>query len=331
MSGRIAINGSTWYGCSSGGRRILRRYRDFNGYLRELFGERVQKVSLDAGLGCPNRDGTISSEGCVYCDPLGSGSGALSRDGVPIEVQIRQGIRAASRRYGARRFIAYFQSFSNTYAPVPVLARLYDRALAEPGVVGLAVGTRPDCVDAGILDLLASYRKRVLVWVEYGLQSAHDATLEVIRRGHDAACFERAVRLTADRGLNVCAHIILGLPGESQGMMMETARYVARLPVHGLKIHGLYVIEETALSRWFRAGGFRCLDRGTYVDLVVDVLERIPEDVVIQRLTGDPPHGLTLVAPDWARDKRKTLERIRERLHERGTWQGKRFLENRRD
>ncbi len=304
----------------------MERYRDFNGYLRERFGERVQRVSLDAGLGCPNRDGTISRGGCIYCDPLGSGSGAL-RKGISIEDQLRRGIRAASRRYGARRFIAYFQSFTNTYAPVPVLQRLYDRALAEPGVVGLAVGTRPDCVDEGVLDLLASYRDRALVWVEYGLQSAHDATLDLLRRGHDTACFERAVRSTADRGLNVCAHVILGLPGESRRMMIETARYVAGLPVSGLKIHGLYVIQGTELGRWYREGRFRCLDRKTYVDTVVDVLERIPEDVVIQRLTGDPPRGRTLLAPDWSKEKGKTIERIRERLQERVTRQGRRCKE----
>ena len=297
------------------------RYRDFNGYLRERFGERVQRVSLDAGLGCPNRDGTISRGGCIYCDPLGSGSGAL-RKGISIEDQLRRGIRAASSRYGARRFIAYFQSFTNTHAPVPVLERLYDRALAEPGVVGLAVGTRPDCVGEGVLDLLASYRDRALVWVEYGLQSAHDASLDLIRRGHDTACFERAVRSTADRGLNVCAHVILGLPGESRRMMIETARYVAGLPVSGLKIHGLYVIQGTELGRWYREGRFRCLDRETYVDTVVDVLERIPEDVVIQRLTGDPPRGRTLLAPGWSKEKGKTIERIRERLQERDTRQG---------
>jgi hypothetical protein len=301
----------------------LNRYRDFNGYLRERFGERVQKVSLDAGLGCPNRDGSLSSGGCIYCDPLGSGSGALGR-GLSVEEQLEQGVRSASRRYGARRFIAYFQSFTNTYAPVPVLRRLYDRALDMPGVVGLAVGTRPDCVDDGVLDLLASYGERVLVWVEYGLQSAHDATLERIRRGHDAACFERAVRRTADRGLSVCAHIILGLPGESREEMLGTARYLAGLPVLGLKIHSLYVLEGTVLGRWYREGRVRCLDRDAYADRVVDVLERIPGEVVIQRLTGDPPRGLPLLAPGWARDKAGTLGRIHERLKERGTWQGKR-------
>lgn len=301
----------------------MRRYRDFNGYLREQFGERVQKIALDAGLTCPNRDGTLSFKGCIYCDPLGSGSGALSRDGISIEEQLRRGILSARKRYGARKFIAYFQSFTNTYAPVPVLKRLYEQALARPGVVGLAVGTRPDCVNEEILDLLASYRQHGPVWVEYGLQSAHDATLEGIRRGHNTACFKRAVEKTAERGLNVCAHIILGLPEESRDMMLETARYVAGLPVHGLKIHGLYVIEGTDLDRQYKEGRFRCLDRETYADLVVEILERIPEQVVIQRLTGDPPPGSALVAPDWSRDKAKTLRRIQARLQERNTRQGK--------
>ncbi len=305
--------------------KALRRYRDFNGYLRERFGERVQKIALDAGLNCPNRDGTLSSVGCVYCDPWGSGSGAFVRDGIGLEEQLGSGIAAARRKYGAKKFIAYFQSFTNTYGPVSRLESLYEQALARPGVVGLAVGTRPDCVDRGVLDLLASYRDRFHVWVEYGLQSAHDVTLKAIRRGHDAACFERAVRETADRGLNVCAHIILGLPGESPDMMCRTARYLAGLPVNGLKIHGLYVIAGTALARWHREGRFQCMDRDSFVERVVDVLERIPDDVVIQRLTGDPPRGLELVAPSWARDKGKTLKRIRERLAERETWQGKRW------
>ena len=301
------------------------RYRDFNGYLREHFGERVQKISLDAGLGCPNRDGTLSFEGCTFCDQRGSGSGALSRDGISIEDQLDRGILGASRRFGARKFIAYFQSFTNTYAPVPVLRSLYDRAVSRPGIVALAVGTRPDCVAPEVLDLLASYRERVQVWVEYGLQSAHDTTLRAVNRGHDAACFARAVRETARRGLHVCAHIILGLPGESRDMMLETARFVAALPVEGIKIHGLYVIEGTALARHYREGRFRCLDRENYVERVVDVLELLPGDMVIQRLTGDPPRGLPLVAPDWARDKGMTLKRIRERLEERDTRQGSLF------
>lgn len=236
---------------------------------------------------------------------------------------MRKGIAFAFNRYGARKYIAYFQSFTNTYAPVETLRALYDCVLAQSGIVGLSVGTRPDCAGDEVLDLLASYRERALVWVEYGLQSAHDATLASINRGHDAACFERTVRRTARRGLNVCAHIILGLPGESRGMMLETARFLAELPVHGVKIHALYVIEGTAMAGRFQEGGCRCLSREAYVDRVVDVLEQLPADVVIQRLTGDPPPGQRLVAPFWTLEKGWTLRRIQERLEERDTWQGR--------
>lgn len=244
---------------------------------------------------------------------------------MPVEEQVQKGIALASRRYGARKYIAYFQSFTNTYAPVETLRALYDSALAHSGMVGLSVGTRPDCAENEVLDLLASYRDKVLVWVEYGLQSAHDATLATIHRGHNAECFARTVRRTAERGLNVCAHIILGLPGESREMVRETARFLAELPVQGVKIHALYVIEGTAMARWFQEGTFRCLSREAYVDWVVDVLERLPEDVVIQRLTGDPPPGQKLLAPSWALEKGRNLRRIRERLEERGTWQGRRM------
>ena len=309
----------------------LDRYRDYNAYLRGLFGERVQKIPLDAGLGCPNRDGTLSTRGCAYCDALGSGSGACILKGTPVEEQVQKGVAFASRRYKARKYIAYFQSFTNTYAPVETLRLLYDGALAYSGMVGLSVGTRPDCAEDDVLDLLASYRDRFLVWVEYGLQSAHDATLKSINRGHDAACFARAVRRTAERGLNVCAHIILGLPGESKEMMRETARFLADLPVHGVKIHALYVIEGTAVARSFQEGTYRCLSREAYVDRVVDVLERLPSDVVIQRLTGDPPSGLKLLAPSWTLEKGMNLRRIRERLEERDTWQGRRAPEASRE
>jgi radical SAM protein (TIGR01212 family) len=240
-----------------------------------------------------------------------------------VEEQVRKGIAFASRRYRARKYIAYFQSFTNTYAPVETLRTLYDSALAHSGMVGLSVGTRPDCAGDEVLDLLASYQEKVLVWVEYGLQSAHDVTLTSINRGHDSACFARAVQRTAQRGLNVCAHIILGLPGESREMMRETARFLADLPVQGVKIHALYIIEGTAMARRFQEGAFRCLSREAYVDRVVDVLERLPEKVVIQRLTGDPPPGLKLLAPAWTLEKGRNLRRIQERFEERDTWQGR--------
>jgi len=199
-------------------------YRDFNTYLRELFGCRVQKITVDAGLTCPNRDGTLGRSGCIYCNARGSGTGAHAR-GLSITEQIRSSHRYVARRYKARKFLVYFQSFSNTYAPLDLLRRIYDEALAAvDDIVGLSIGTRPDCVDDGVLSLLGGYALDRLVWVEYGLQSAHDDTLRRIHRGHDFACFRRAVAETRGRGIRICAHVILGLPGEGRAEMMETAR-----------------------------------------------------------------------------------------------------------
>jgi len=302
----------------------MQRYRDFNSYLKEIFGERVQKISLDAGLGCPNRDGTISRKGCLFCDRKGSGTGALIDEDLSIDDQIILAKEVIRRRYKARKFIAYFQSFTNTYAPAPRLKSLYDQALAHKGMVGLSVATRPDCVNSEILALIRSYQTDHLVWLEYGLQSAHDATLERIHRGHTVACFEKAVFMAAEQGINICAHIILGLPGEDREMMIETARYLSRLPIQGVKIHLLYVVKGTPLAEVYNKRGFECLGREEYVNLVVDALELLPADMVIQRLTGDPIPS-ELVAPAWAREKQTNLRSIQDTLERRDTWQGKHF------
>ncbi len=301
----------------------VRIYNDYATYLRNIYGCRVQKISVDAGLTCPNRDGTLSTGGCIYCNDRGSGTGAHAA-GLSITKQLLAGQAALSRRYKAKKFIAYFQSFSNTYAPVARLRRLYGEALAVDGIVGLAVGTRPDCIADPVLDLLAGYAADHLVWVEYGLQSAHDATLALINRGHDAACFRKAVTATHARGLNVCAHVILGLPTEGRSEMLETARFLADLPVAGVKLHLLYVVRGTALERLYRAGDYRCLSQAAYVDLVCDFLERLPARMVIQRLTGDP-HRAELVAPLWSLRKRETLDLIAAVFAQRDTWQGRRL------
>jgi radical SAM protein (TIGR01212 family) len=300
----------------------VKRYRDYNTYLREIFGERVQKISLDAGLNCPNRDGTTSDKGCIYCDSLGSGTGAMINGGLSIDQQVVESRKRMERRYGAKKFIAYFQSFTNTYAPVCQLKELYDHALNYPDMVGLSVATRPDCVNKEILGLLSAYQEKYLVWIEYGLQSSHDATLSRINRGHDVACFEHSVRMAKSFGLNVCAHIILGLPGETRDMVLQTAMFLAGLPVDGVKIHLLYIVEETPLATLYGKGEYLCLERDEYIELVVDVLELLPPDMVVQRLTGDPI-GVELVAPLWAKEKSENLRLIRERLEERETWQGR--------
>lgn len=297
-------------------------YYDLNAYFRRRFGFRVHKISVDAGLSCPNRDGTLGRGGCIYCNARGSGTGAHAR-GESVTRQIERGRDFLARRYKAQGFLAYFQSFSNTYAPLAHLEALYREALAVPGVLGLAIGTRPDCVDGPVLDLLAELARTRLVWVEYGLQSAWDRTLEAIGRGHDAACFARAVTAARARGLPVCAHAILGLPGEGPEEMRGTADFLARLPVDGVKLHLLYVVRGTPLEALYASGAYRCLEQEAYAELACDVLERLPPEVVIQRLTGDPHPG-ELVAPAWSLRKQETLSRIRQTLERRGTRQGSR-------
>ncbi len=299
-----------------------KRYYDFNTYLKNRYGCRVQKITIDAGMSCPNRDGTISTGGCIYCNPRGSGTGSHD-SGLSITEQIRAGKQALGRRYKAKQFIAYFQSYTNTYGPLDRLAAMYDEALAVSGVVGLSVGTRPDCVSPDIIDLLASYARSRMVWVEYGLQSAHDETLERINRGHDFNQFQSAVSMTANRNINVCAHVILGLPGESRRHMMETAEKLADTAIHGVKLHLLYVVKNTVLADWYEKGRFRCLERNEYVDLVGDFLTRLPADIVVQRLTGDP-HPEELLAPGWAIEKSATLRQIEETMEKNQLRQGDR-------
>jgi radical SAM protein (TIGR01212 family) len=297
------------------------RYRDFNSTLRQRFGSRVQKISIDAGLTCPNRDGTLGDQGCIYCNARGSGTGASLR-GISITEQLEAGKAAMGRRYKAKRFLAYFQSFSNTYAPVAVLNRLWTEALAVPGVVGLCIGTRPDCVAQPVLDLLEAFARNHLVWIEYGLQSSNDATLARIGRGHDFAAFQQAVAMTRNRGIQICAHMICGLPGETRETMLATAKSVADAGIDGIKIHLLYVVRGTAMEALYASGAYRCLAQPDYVQIVCDIIERLPGSMVIQRLTGDP-HPEELVAPKWSLQKRETLAMIHAELARRDTWQGK--------
>lgn len=299
------------------------RYFDLNNYLRQRFGVRVHKLTVDAGLTCPNRDGRVGTGGCIYCNAKGSGTGAHAR-GLSITDQLEAAKSAVARRFKAKKFIAYFQSYSNTYAPLEQLRAMYDEALAVDGIVGLAIGTRPDCVDASVLSLLESYARRTLVWVEYGLQSAHDVTLARINRGHDAATFQNTVLATAGRGILICAHIILGLPGEDADRMLATADFIARLPIDGIKLHLLYVVRGTPMEALYRSGGYTCLTQQEYVTLVCDTIERLPPNIVIQRLTGDP-HRDELIAPQWAFAKAQTLNLIQQQLAFRDTHQGRLF------
>lgn len=299
------------------------RFYDLNTYFRERYGGRVHKISIDAGLTCPNRDGTIGWDGCIFCNAKGSGTGNQAK-GHSITQQLEDSKGPVIKRFKAKKFIAYFQSFTNTYAPYETLKKMYDEALAVPDVVGMAIGTRPDCIDAKVLDLLQGYARDHLIWIEYGLQSCHDDTLVRIKRGHTVADFEHAVSATAGRGIQISTHVILGLPGETRRDMLATIDYLADLPIDGIKLHLLYVVKGTALEALYQAGQYRCLEQNEYIDLVCDVLERLPGDVVIQRLTGDP-HKHELVAPLWALEKNENVALIRERMEDRNTFQGRLF------
>jgi radical SAM protein (TIGR01212 family) len=300
-----------------------KRYTDYNTYLRKRFGQRVQKIAVDAGLSCPNRDGTLSAKGCIYCNAKGSGSGLWAK-GVSIRQQIAQKKIGAIKKYKAKKFLAYFQSYSNTYASCDQLKKIYDEALSEPGMVGMAIGTRPDCVDAKKLDLLQSYTKNYLVWLEYGVQTIHDQTLDLINRQHDFQAFVRAVKMTQNRGISICAHLILGLPGEDHQMMLDSARKLADLGIDGIKIHLLYVIKKTHLDQMWKNKMYVPMTQQAYVQTVCDIIEQLPKEMIIQRITGDP-HLDELRAPQWAGRYRETFNLIQQTLEQRDSYQGKRF------
>lgn len=297
-----------------------KRYNDFNSYLKNKFGFRVQKITVDAGLTCPNRDGASGTGGCIYCSSKGSGTGEYPL--MSITEQIESSKKKIIRRYKADKFIAYFQSYSNTYAPVEILSKIYEEALAVKDIVGLSIGTRPDCLGEGVLDLLDVINTKTSLTVEYGVQSAHDRTLKLINRGHSFGVFKEAVENTRERGIDVCAHVILGLPGEDENDMLETARILGGMDIQFLKIHLLYVINGTVLHEMYKKGVFECFTRDKYVDILCKFLTYIPENVVVQRLTGDP-HPEDLIAPEWALEKNATLAAIEKKLENEDLYQGK--------
>ncbi len=300
-----------------------KRYYDLKSYWRNLFGCKVYKLQIDAGFTCPNRDGAIATGGCLYCDGRGS---RLRREGALPSVgeQVRGGQSYYRKQRQAGKFIAYFQTFTNTYGPVAQLKALYDEALAEEDVLGLSVGTRPDCLGDDVLDLLRDYGTRFHVWLELGLQSSHDRTLTRINRGHDYAQFVSAVQRAAIRGIRICTHIIVGLPGESRPDVLATARALAALPIEGIKIHLLLALEGTRVGELFKQGQVPLLEKEEYVQTVCDVLELLPPDVVIQRLTADGYRDIFL-GPGWAANKLAVLNAIDREMEIRDTFQGSKY------
>lgn len=298
-----------------------KRYHTYDYYLRQRFGAKVSRVSLNAGFTCPTLDGTRGRAGCSFCSPAGSGEfgGDPSLD---ISAQFAQVAARMGSKWDTGLHIAYFQARTNTYAPVDTLRRLYEQALACPGVVGLAISTRPDCLPDDVCALLAELAQRTYLTVELGLQTVHDETARAIGRGHTFAEFEQGVQRLHALGVSVGAHIIDGLPGETHAMMLQTARTLATLPLHFLKIHLLYVAQGTRLAAQWRAGAFETLTLEQYVQIVCDQLEQLPPELVIGRLTGDGAPD-DLLAPDWSRKKLCVLNEIDKELARRNSWQGR--------
>jgi radical SAM protein (TIGR01212 family) len=298
-----------------------RRYYPLSHFLRRRFGTKIWRVTVDAGFTCPNVDGSITKGGCVYCDNR-SFSPNRRLPHVSVRAQVERGVRILENYYGADRFLVYFQAATNTHAPVDKLKRLYDEALDHPQIIGLVVGTRPDCVAEPVLSLLEEYATSRFVSLELGLQSIHDRSLTWMNRGHGASAFVDAVERCRGRGFEVSSHVILGLPGESHADMLATAEALASLPVDAVKIHNLHVVRDTPLEEMYRAGTVRMLELAEYVALVCDFLERLPPTMVIQRLSGDAPPKY-LVAPDWCLDKPALLSAIQRELQRRDSWQGR--------
>jgi radical SAM protein (TIGR01212 family) len=299
------------------------RYFSYNYFLQATFRRRVQKLSIDAGFTCPNVDGTVATGGCNFCDNRSfSPSRRLPR--ADVYGQIDQSIQRMRLRYrNCRDFLAYFQPATNTYAPVERLRELYEQALSHPQVVGLAIGTRPDCVPEDVLELLEELASRRYVSLEFGMQTMHDRSLAWMNRGHDHAATLDAMKRSRSRGFEICAHAILGLPGESHDDMLETAREIARLEFDAVKIHNLYCVKNTALADQVAAGEVELMERDEYVRTVVDFLELLPAHVVVERISGEAPPSY-FVGPSWCLDKPAVKSALESEFARRDTWQGRR-------
>lgn len=299
-------------------------YYSFNRYLREKFGTKVRKVSLNAGFTCPNRDGTFSADGCTFCNERGFSHSAGNT--APLHDQIKTGIDFSRKRFKTGRFIAYFQNAANTSGSVGELKKAYDAIKDFPEIVGLFIATRPDCLDGGRLDLIESYADRYDVWIEYGIESTSDATLRRINRSHTFSQTLKAIEETSKRNIKIGAHVILGLPGESEKDMMKTAETLAGLPVDGIKLHVLHVLRDTKLEEAFNKGEVRLMEPAEYVNLACNFLERLNPKCVILRLVSDAREE-TLIAPKWINDKLKIIKAIENEFQKRASRQGKLYEE----
>lgn len=283
-----------------------------NEYCRRLFGEKLYKISLNGGMTCPNRDGTLGTRGCIFCSEGGSGEFAPDAS-LPIAEQIREAAGRVRRKYKGDRFIAYFQAYSNTYAPVEKLRELFFPVIRRDDIAVLSIATRPDCLGEEVLSLLEELNRIKPVWVELGLQTVHEKTAEYIRRGYPTEQYDRAVEALNAIGIHVITHVILGLPGESRTDMLETVRHVVKAGSGGMKLQLLHVLKGTDLEKDYALGKFETLSEDAYLELLKACLEILPEEMVVHRMTGDGPKRL-LAAPLWSADKKRVLNRIRSEM-----------------
>ena len=296
-------------------------YYSLHAMLQERFHEKVYKLSLNGGMTCPNRDGTLGTRGCIFCSAGGSGDFAADRL-LSVTKQIEQQKALIAKKRPVHKFIAYFQAYTNTYAPVPYLEKLFREAICHPDIVALSIGTRPDCLGEDVLDLLDRLNWIKPVWVELGLQTIHEDTARYIRRGYALDCFEKAVKDLRARSLEVIVHTILGLPGEDRERTLQTIRYLNGQPIQGIKLQLLHVLKGTDLALDYERGLFETLTMESYLTLLIACLERLSPDIVVHRLTGDGPKDL-LIAPVWSSAKRTVLNELHRRMKLENTWQGR--------
>lgn len=296
-------------------------YHSLDYMLRERFGEKVYKVTLNGGMSCPNRDGKLGTRGCIFCSAGGSGDFAADSS-LSITEQIDRQISILSAKRPIHKYIAYFQAFTNTYAPVEYLEKIFTEALAHPGIAALSIGTRPDCLGKDVVALLSRLNRQKPVWVELGLQTIHEKTAAYIRRGYPLSCFEDAVRRLRSEDIEVIVHTILGLPGESTQDILNTMKYLNHQDIQGIKLQLLHVLQGTDLASDYEKGLFRTYERDEYISLVISCLEHLRPDMVIHRITGDGPKDL-LIAPLWASRKREVLNLLHHQMKENHNYQGR--------
>ncbi len=300
-----------------------KKYYTLNHFLRNKFGEKVFKISLDAGFSCPNRDGTISKGGCLYCSERGSGDFAGDRN-FSISSQFQDIKAMMKNKWKSGKYIAYFQAYTNTYGEIEELRRKYEEAIKQEGVVALAIATRPDCLSQEVIELVSEYNSKLYTWIELGLQTSNEKTAKIINRGYTLDIFEDALGRLRRKNIDVVVHTIFGLPGESREDMLNTIKYLANKDIQGIKIHLLHLLKGTPLVKLYEQGKLRFLEKDEYIDLVCEAITLLPESIVIHRLTGDAPRNL-IIGPMWSLKKWEVLNDIDKKLNDEELYQGKAF------